>query len=205
MKDLSTMMQTKLWLVLFINHTAMLILSIIIMLVASKGKLSRYGFKLARNVQVRQIILCGLSLGIISTLIAASLPGKESSVAGELSFLQTVVFIWLYASICEEVFARGLIQSSLSRLTEYGFTVSERRISLPVLISALLFGLVHLIQSVMGAGGYQVLIIVLFAFVLGLIAGYQRERTGSLVPAIMVHVFANVGGSLASYLIGLFR
>ena len=199
------MMQTKLWLVLFINHTAMLILSIIIMLVASKGKLSRYGFKLARNVQVRQIILCGLSLGIISTLIAASLPGKESSVAGELSFLQTVVFIWLYASICEEVFARGLIQSSLSRLTEYGFTVSERRISLPVLISALLFGLVHLIQSVMGAGGYQVLIIVLFAFVLGLIAGYQRERTGSLVPAIMVHVFANVGGSLASYLIGLFR
>lgn len=205
MKDLFTMMQTKLWLVLFINHTAMLILSIIIMLVASKGKLSRYGFKLARNVQVRQIILCGLGLGIISTLIAASLPGKESSVAGELSFLQTVVFIWLYASICEEVFARGLIQSSLSRLTEYGFTVSERRISLPVLTSALLFGLVHLIQSVMGAGGYQVLVIVLFAFVLGLIAGYQRERTGSLVPAIMVHVFANVGGSLASYLIGLFR
>lgn len=205
MKDLSTMMQTKLWLVLFINHTAMLILSIIIMLVASKGKLSRYGFKLARNVQVRQIILCGLGLGIISTLIAASLPGKESSVAGELSFLQTVVFIWLYASICEEVFARGLIQSSLSRLTEYGFTVSERRISLPVLTSALLFGLVHLIQSVMGAGGYQVLVVVLFAFVLGLIAGYQRERTGSLVPAIMVHVFANVGGSLASYLIGLFR
>ena len=199
------MMQTKLWLVLFINHTAMLILSIIIMLVASKGKLSRYGFKLARNVQVRQIILCGLGLGIISTLIAASLPGKESSVAGELSFLQTVVFIWLYASICEEVFARGLIQSFLSRLTEYGFTVLERRISLPVLISALLFGLVHLVQSVMGAGGYQVLIIVLFAFVLGLIAGYQRERTGSLVPAIMVHVFANVGGSLASYLIGLFR
>ena len=205
MKDLFTMMQTKLWLVLFINHTAMLILSIIIMLVASKSKLSRYGFKPARNVQVRQIILCGLGLGIISTLIAASLPGKESSVAGELSFLQTVVFIWLYASICEEVFARGLIQSSLSRLTEYGFTVLERRISLPVLISALLFGLMHLIQSVMGAGGYQVLVIVLFAFVLGLIAGYQRERTGSLVPAIMVHVFANVGGSLASYLIGLFR
>lgn len=202
MENLPTLMQIELWLVLFINHTAMLVLSIIIMLVVSKGKLSRYGFKLAGNVQLKQTISWGLGLGIISTLIETSLPGKESIVAGELSSLQTVVFIWLYASISEEVFARGLIQSTLSRLTKYGFTVFERRISLPVLISALLFGLVHLMQSVMGTGGYQVLIIVLSAFVLGLIAGYQRERTGSLVPAIMVHMFANVGGSLARYVMG---
>ncbi len=205
MSDLPTLMQTKLWLVLFLNHTAMLVFSIIVMLAAGKGRLSRYGFKLARNAQVKQVILWGLGLGIISTLAATSLPGKESSLAGELSLLQTVVFIWIYASICEEVFIRGLIQSSLSRLIKYGFKVLERRISLPVLISALLFGLLHLIQSAMGAGGYQVLVIVLFAFVLGLIAGYHREGTGSLVPAIMVHVSANVGGSLASYLIGLFR
>jgi len=68
MENLSTLMQTKLWLVLFINHTAMLILSIIIMLVVSKGKLSRYGFKLAGSVQVEQSISWGLGLGIISTL-----------------------------------------------------------------------------------------------------------------------------------------
>jgi uncharacterized protein len=205
MKNLPTLMQTELWLMLFINHTAMLILSIIIMLVVSKGELCRYGFKRARNFQLKQVISWGLGLGIISTLIETSLPVAGSVVLGELSFLQTVVFVWLYASISEEVFVRGLIQSSLSPLTKYGFTVFERRISLPVLISALLFGLVHLMQSVMGAGGYQVLIIVLSAFVLGLIAGYQRERTGSLVPAIMMHIFANVGGSLASYVIGLFR
>jgi len=202
MESLSTLMQTEPWLVLFINHTAMLILSTIIMLVVSNGKLSRYGFKLARNVQLKRVISWGLGLGIMSTLIETSLPGKESIVVGELTFLQTVVFVWLYASICEEIFARGLIQSSLSRLAQLGVTVFERRISLPVLVSALLFGLVHLIQSAMGAGGYKVLIIVLFAFVLGLIAGYQRERTGSLVPAIMVHMFANVGGSLAGYVIG---
>jgi membrane protease YdiL (CAAX protease family) len=205
MENLSTLMQTKQWLVLFINHTAMLIFSIIIMLVASKGKLSRYGFRLAENAQLKQSISWGLGLGIISTLIEASLPGKESLVSGELTFLQIVVFVWLYASISEEVFFRGLIQTSLSSLTHYGFTVFERRISLPVLISALLFGLVHLMQSAMGAGDYQVLIIVFFAFALGIIAGYQRERTESLVPAIMVHMFANVGGSLASSLIGLFR
>ena len=204
MKNLSTLIQTKLWLMLFINHTAMLVFSIIVMLVVSKGKLARYGFKMAGNIQLKQIILLGLGIGIILTLVEASLPGKESSILGDLSFLQTVVFIWLYASICEEVFIRGLIQSSLAPLTKYGVTVLVWRISFPVLISALLFGLLHLVQSAMGAGGYKVFITVFFAFVLGIIAGYYRERTGSLVPAITVHMFANVGGSLASYLVGLF-
>jgi membrane protease YdiL (CAAX protease family) len=204
MENLSTLMQTKPWLVLFINHTAMLVLSIITMLVVSRGKLSRYGFKLAENVHLKQVILWGLGLGITSTLIATPLAGRESTVEGELSFLQTVVFIWLYASISEEVFARGLIQTSLSRWSKYGFTVLERRISLPVLLSALLFGLLHLVQSAMGAGSYQVLVTVLFAFVLGIVAGYYRERTGSLAPAILVHMFANVGGSFAGCLMGLF-
>jgi membrane protease YdiL (CAAX protease family) len=203
MDNLFDLMQTDPWLVLFINHTAMLVLSLIIMLVAGKGRLSRYGFQPPRNGRLGQVILWGLGLGVISTLIEAMVPGEESSVPGELSFLQTVVFIWLYASISEEVLVRGLIQSSLSRLTRYGFTVFGRRISLAVLTSALLFGLLHLAQGAMGAGGYQVLVIVLFAFVLGLVAGYCRERTESLVPAIVVHMFANVGGSLAGYVIGL--
>lgn len=92
----------------------MLILSIIVMLVVSKGKLSRYGLKRAGNIQLKQVISWRLGRGIISKLIEASLAGKESFISGELSFLQTVVFIWLYASICEEVFVWGLIQSLLS-------------------------------------------------------------------------------------------
>jgi hypothetical protein len=59
MVNLSNLMQTKLWLVLFINHTAMLVFSIIIMLVVSRVKLSRYGFKLARNVQWKRLFLGG--------------------------------------------------------------------------------------------------------------------------------------------------
>jgi hypothetical protein len=55
MENLSNLMQTKLWLVLFINHTVILVFSIIIMWVVSKGKLSRYGFKLARNVQWKRL------------------------------------------------------------------------------------------------------------------------------------------------------
>jgi membrane protease YdiL (CAAX protease family) len=203
--DIQAMMQEKLWLVLFANHSAMLVFSLIVMLIVSRGKLSRYGFKRAEDIHLKQIVLWGLGIGIISTALAAFLPGRESIVSGRLTFLQTVVFIWIYASICEEVFVRGLIQSSLSRLLKYGFTLFAWRISVPVLIGALIFGLVHLVQSAMGAEGFQVFITVLAAFVLGIVAGYHRERTGSLVPAIVVHMLANVGGSLAGYLIALFR
>jgi len=202
METLPALMQAELWYVLFINHTAMLILSIVIMLAISRGKLSRYGFKLADSTHLGQALLWGLALGMASTLLQASLPGEGTYVEGELSLLQRAVFIWFYASISEEVFARGLIQGSLARWTQHGVTVFGTRISLPVLASAILFGLLHLVQSAMGAGAYQVIVVVVFAFALGILAGYQRERTGSLVPAIVVHAFANVGGSLASCLMG---
>jgi len=205
MANLSDLVQTKLWLVLFINHTAMLVFSMIIMLAVSKGKLSTYGFKPARSIRLKRIVLLGLGIGIISTLIEGSLPGEGSGMVGELSFLQQIIFIWIYASIAEEVLTRGLIQSSLASWSKYGFSVLGLRISLPVLTSALFFGLMHTVQSAMGASGYRVVVTVLFAFILSLVAGYHREQTGSLVPAIIVHTFANVGGSLAGFLMGLLR
>ncbi|MCK4302206.1 MAG: CPBP family intramembrane metalloprotease [candidate division Zixibacteria bacterium] len=42
----------------------------------------------------------------------------------------------------------------------------------------------------------------MFASVLGFIAGYQREKTGSLIPAIMVHMFGNIGGYCTGLLVG---
>jgi len=203
-ENLASLVQTKLWLMLFINYTAMLAFSMIIMLIVGKGKLSRYGFQFPRNMQPGPVVLLGLGIGIIAALVANALPGEEGSVVGELSFLQQVIFIWIYASISEEVLTRGLIQSSLASLTKYGFGVFGMRISLPVLVGALFFGFMHVAQSAMGASGSQVVATILFAFILGVVAGYHREQTESLVPAVIVHMFANVGGSLAGFLMGLF-
>jgi membrane protease YdiL (CAAX protease family) len=36
------------------------------------------------------------------------------------------------------------------------------------------------------------------AFVRGLVAGYYRESTGSLVPAVLAHLLANMTGTLLS-------
>lgn len=204
MNNIPTSIQPEMWLGLFISQTAILLISLIIMLIASKGRLARYGFRPAGDIQLKQIILWGLGIGIISALIGSSLPGKEVDVTGELSFFQTIILIWIYASISEEVFTRGLIQSSLAPLVKYGITLSKWRISLPVLLSALFFGLLHLIQTAMGMSINKALVIVLFAFLLGIVAGYHREKSGSLAPAIIVHMFANIGGSIAGFLISFY-
>jgi hypothetical protein len=68
--------QPKCWSGPFINHTTMLVLSIIIMLLLSKGKISTYGFKIARDIQIKQIILLSLGIGISANLILSFLPGR---------------------------------------------------------------------------------------------------------------------------------
>ena len=203
--NLLILVKTKSWLGAFINHTAMLVFSIIIMLLLSKGKISTYGFKIVRDIQLKQIILLSLGIGISVNLIQPFLPGEGLTFIGEFSFLQIVIFIWIYASICEEILTRGLIQGYLTPLTKYGFTVFKLRISVPVLVSALFFASMHIMLLIMGIEISTVLTIVLSAFILGIIAGYYREKTESLIPAIIVHMLFNIGGYVGAFLIDLFR
>jgi membrane protease YdiL (CAAX protease family) len=42
------------------------------------------------------------------------------------------------------------------------------------------------------------------AVILGTVAGYYRDQTKSLVPAILIHALFNVGGSLRFWILGLF-
>ena len=203
--NLPYIMESKPWIGGFINHTAMLVLSILIMLFLSKGKISTYGFKMAGNIKLEPIIFLSLGIGIVGTLIQSRLPMKEPGFIENFSFIQVVIFIWIYASICEEVLTRGLIQGYLTPLTRYGFTVFKLTISIPVLISALFFASMHLMLLTTGMGSAAVFSIVLFAFILGIIAGHYREKTGSLIPAIIVHMLFNVGGTCTDLLIKLFR
>jgi len=66
---------------------------------------------------------------------------------------------------------------------------------MPVIIAALLFGLVHLGLLTMKVEAKYVLVIVAGAVVVGLVAGFFREKTGSLWPAVAVHALFNITGS----------
>jgi membrane protease YdiL (CAAX protease family) len=183
-----------------LSHTTMWLVSLILILIISKGKLSTFGFRLGKNYLWTPMIALGVLTGVVFTIILNVLPETSKSFLPDYSFAQTVIFVWLYASICEEILTRGLVQGFLSPLTMYGISISGLRFSLPVLVGAFFFGLMHLGLLTLGAGLLQVMIIVAFATVLGVIAGYYREQTGSLIPAIIVHMFGNIGG----YCMGLF-
>ena len=66
--------------------------------------------------------------------------------------------------------------------------------SVPVLTSALFFGAMHVVLwPILGPAA---LVVICLAAILGLIAGHYREKTGSLIPAILIHAFFDIGGTL---------
>ena len=191
---------SNIWSVNSISFATLMIISILIMLILSKGQISDFGFKIIRNIQIKRISILGFGIGAVFALVGFILPIEANPASAYFSFLQTVIFVWIYASISEEVLVRGLLQSYLTPLIKYGFVVFELRVSLPVLVSAIVFALLHMGLLSMGMNIYSVLYIVLFAFLIGIIAAYYREKTGSLIPAIVVHILANVGGTCIVYI-----
>ena len=73
-----------------------------------------------------------------------------------------------------------------------------------MLVGALFFASMHVMLLTTGMGSSAVFNIVLSAFILGVVAGYYREKTESLIPAIFVHMLFNVGGNCTVLLIELF-
>lgn len=185
----------------FITHTFMWVISILVIIVLTKGRIINYGFTRGSYKLTPKIFLWTVPTGILSVMsFVASRSGGEIQEVIELSKLQIIIFVWIYASINEEIFTRGLLQSFLSPLTKYGVSPFNRgRLSVPVLFSGLYFGAMHIVL-VDRLGPAVVSVIILTTF-LGIVAGYYREKTGSLIPAIIVHALFNVGGMLPIWLL----
>jgi membrane protease YdiL (CAAX protease family) len=183
----------------FVTHTVMLLLSIAAMLVISKGRLDLYGLTAAKYQFTPRILLWAMPTAVLTIAsIAMSPQARASAGSTELTRLQLVVFVWIYASIGEEVLTRGLLQTLLSG--KEGSRVSpRRRLSMPVVVSALFFGAMHIfLFESMGAEAVPVILLVIF---LGFVAARYRESTGSLLPAVIVHALFNIGGMLPLWIV----
>ncbi|NOR44246.1 MAG: CPBP family intramembrane metalloprotease [Candidatus Delongbacteria bacterium] len=181
-----------------VTHLTMLVVSILLILAFNKGRLKGYGFRLTKNFPIVKIILISLIFGSISSflIILSDSASNEFLPTKDFSFLDQIICVWLLASIAEEVLFRGLIQGFLSRFENIGIKIYSCFISLPVIVAAILFGAMHLALFGMGVDSFTVLDIVFFGIILGLIAGYYREKTNSLIPAFIVHFCFNIGGSI---------
>lgn len=186
-----------------ITHTSMLILSVLFILILNKGKLKEYGFTWNLNFPLAKVVMISLLFGFISSLTGQLFVNTKTVMPTDnFSFIELILYIWVWASICEEILTRGLIQGFLAPLKHIGVTLFKYRISLPVIVGAIFFGTMHFGLLIMDIDIYIVLNIVIFGIILGMIAGYHKEKTNSLVPAIIVHFCFNVGGSFI-YIISL--
>ncbi len=180
-----------------ITQLVFLVGSLVAMLALGRWKSAAYGLKRSpwKDVWRAVGVSAAISLGVVvATMIVMSVLGPRGAGMGMSeggSFAKTFVSIWLLASTSEEMLFRGLLLGSLSALSRRAWTVGRCRISLPVAIAAVLFGLVHLGLLRMVPAPMVVLIVVM-ATVAGLVAGYYREKTGSLVPAVAAHLTFNV-------------
>ena len=84
----------------------------------------------------------------------------------------------------------------LEPLIARGFRLFRIKISVPVIISAVLFGLAHFVLLKTGANIASVFSIVLGATVVGLIAGYFQEKyENNTLLGMVVHVTFNAMGA----------
>lgn len=95
----------------------------------------------------------------------------------EKSMIAFILSVFIIAPVVEEFVFRALIMTTLRK--GVSTTVS-------ILLSALLFALIHSM-----AGG---LLIILHAFLGGLIFALSYVKTKSLFPAVTAHIFGNIGG-----------
>lgn len=118
----------------------------------------------------------------------------------KMSIMQIFIFVFIYASIAEEMLYRGFLQNILHPLKKIGIRFLKRKISLPVLIAAFMFGLSHLILLSSGKSVFFVLGIVISSSILGTIAGYYQEKHNNTAYSILVHMSGNLVGLIGCIL-----
>lgn len=179
----------------FLLHSIMLFLSILCIFIFKKNLNYKISFPKFRKI-LRPIlfgilvtIIANITMNIITKVLGGTIEGHP--LLSEMSVLQTIIFVFLYASIAEEMLFRGILLNFLEPLKEKGFSFLKRKISLSVIISALAFGLAHLILIFTGVNSAFLIRIVLFTAILGIVAGYYQEKYENNVYAIIVHMAGN--------------
>lgn len=178
-----------------ITHSILLVLSVVLAFWFSHGRLADFGFTRGTYRFTPRFLLLILPTATLSLLQYSAVGSGAHYPPGVKSLPELIVLVWIYASVCEEVFVRGFLQSALTQWTQRRFMLIGRRsLSLPVLLGAVFFGAMHIV--LWPKLGALALVPMILATLLGIVAGYYREKTGSLLPAILVHALFNIGGSL---------
>ena len=146
------------------------------------GGFAQFGFRFCHYRYIAAAIVFGVPIAWAVTILVNHLssgpPPREVSFSPWMTFLYFVVGV----AIQEEIIFRGLLQTTVVRQFPATLSFFGTSLSYAAIIVALLFGLIHLEVNPITAAA---------AFVLGLFSGELRHRSGSLLPAILVHAVFN--------------
>ncbi len=182
----------------------MLFFSILFIFLLNGGKLKGFGFVMPTKFRYGKFTLTVISISIASFVFGMvvfiiflnslfpveSIGGSTVGFSEGESIVEMILTVWIWSSLCEEVLTRGLLYGTIQHLASKKFL----RLSLPVWISGLFFGYMHSRLITFGMSFWFVAFIVFNTTVIGLVAGYYREKSGSLFPAFLAHFLANIVG-----------
>lgn len=133
--------------------------------------------------------IVNMSLAVLTVTLGGEM--EDHPAINHFTAWQTILFIVICAPISEESLFRGFLLNSLKPMFAGGVYINKRRISTPIIISAVVFSLGHLILLSAGVGVPFILRTLVFTFIIGLIAGYYQEKYQNTAYAILVHMSAN--------------
>ena len=98
-----------------VTHTIMAVAALFLAWRFSKGNLAQYGFTRGSFRLTPGILLWVIPTACLSVLRYLGMGPEETSFYYKI---HNILFIWIYASICEEILTRGLLQSFLQPLRD---------------------------------------------------------------------------------------
>lgn len=185
----------------YLHPVFQFLIPLVLIFIFSKGKVGDYGLKLPDRIPYILIILWVVIIHIVLEIPLLLFQVKEeSNLLSNDSSWKILLQGWILAPFAEEMITRGLGQSFLSPFKHIGIKVKEVYFSYPVIFIALVFSLVHL-PPIIRRGDIVGGITLLFgAFSFGILLGYVREKTGSIVPAIIGHMLANIIATIIGFI-----
>lgn len=187
----------------FTTHTIMILLSFT-MIYFMKNKLT-YRFSIPSVKTIIKPVVFGFGTAIVAGVLVAVLMNvvgidiESHPIADKMNPTQVLIFVFVYASIAEEILFRGFLMNMLKPLESNAIVFLKRKISLPVIISAIAFGAAHLILISTGAGLVFLIRVVFFTTCLGFVAGYYQEKYDNNFYAIIVHMSGNILAVIGSF------
>lgn len=176
-----------------LHQVLQLIIPLVLIVILSKGKIGSYGLKLPLSFPYIKITLWVVLIQILTYIpfIFYSLKGEGHPLSNS-NFGEIILKAWILAPFAEEILFRSMAQSFMSPLKHIRLKVFRVNFSYPVIFTAIVFSLAHLPPLFRGEDIVLGITIILGAFSFGILFGYIREKTDSIVPAIFGHILANI-------------